>query len=71
MGYLKRFPINTLKIVIYDSDDSAIITAIIAMFHSLKLKVIAEGVETKEQLALEITRLWRDAGPSCQSRGTV
>jgi len=57
LSYLKRFPIDTLKIdqsfvqnVPADSDDAAITTAIIAMARNLKLKVIAEGVETKEQL---------------------
>ncbi len=57
LAYLKRFPIDTLKIdlafirdVTTDADDAAITVAIISMAHSLKLKVIAEGVETKEQL---------------------
>lgn len=57
LSYLKRFPINTLKIdqsFICDlednQDDVAIVTAIVALGHSLGLKVIAEGVETFEQL---------------------
>jgi len=57
LAYLKRFPIDKLKIdiafirdVTTNEDDAAITTAIINMAHSLKLKVIAEGVETLEQL---------------------
>jgi diguanylate cyclase (GGDEF)-like protein/PAS domain S-box-containing protein len=57
LNYLNRFPIDILKIdksfirnISFDSDDNAIITAIISMAHNLNLKVIAEGIETIQQL---------------------
>lgn len=57
LSYLKRFPIDTLKIdqsfvrdVNSNADDAAIAGTIIAMGHSLNLHVLAEGVETVEQL---------------------
>ncbi len=58
LAYLKRFPIDVLKIdrsfvndlTDMDGDDAAIVNSIIALAHTLKLKVVAEGVETIGQL---------------------
>ncbi|NIB40402.1 EAL domain-containing protein [Pseudomaricurvus alkylphenolicus] len=59
LAYLRRFNVDTLKIdrllindIAADEDALAIVKAVIAMGHSLGLTVVAEGVETREQLAL-------------------
>ncbi|HVY05201.1 MAG TPA: EAL domain-containing protein [Burkholderiales bacterium] len=59
LGNLKSFPLDTLKIdrsfvrdIVTDPDDAMITRAIISMAHSLRMKVVAEGVENAAQLAL-------------------
>jgi diguanylate cyclase len=66
MSYLRRFPIDKLKIdrcfveqMTARPEDASIVGAIISLAHSLRLKVIAEGVETPEQLQL-LTQLGCD-----------
>lgn len=59
LSYLKRFPLHTIKIdrsfvkdLIADSDDAEIVRTIITMGHSLRRRIVAEGVETAEQLSV-------------------
>ncbi len=63
LSYLRKFPIDALKIdqsfvsqITAAGDDTSIVTAVISMARSLGLRVVAEGVETPEQLAFLRTR---------------
>jgi diguanylate cyclase (GGDEF)-like protein/PAS domain S-box-containing protein len=58
LSYLKRFPVDRLKVdrtfvkdITNDADSAAIVRTIVALGHNLGLKVVAEGVETEEQIA--------------------
>jgi EAL domain-containing protein (putative c-di-GMP-specific phosphodiesterase class I) len=58
LSYLRKFPIDALKIdqsfvrqITTAPDETTIVTAVISMGRSLKLRVVAEGVETQEELA--------------------
>jgi diguanylate cyclase (GGDEF)-like protein len=57
LSYLKRLPIDSLKVdqsfvreLATDPDDAALVMAIVSLAHTLRLRVVAEGVETQEQL---------------------
>jgi diguanylate cyclase (GGDEF)-like protein/PAS domain S-box-containing protein len=59
LSYVRRFPIDVLKVdrsfvhgLTSDSDDASVVSAVINMGKSLRMRVVAEGVETREQLAL-------------------
>jgi len=57
LSYLKRFPVDKLKIdksfinnLFSDSDDASIINAVILLGHNMNMQVVAEGIETREQM---------------------
>src|SRR3989337_2393660 len=59
LAYLSRLPIDTVKIdrgfvrdMVAKAEDTSIVSAILSLAHALKLKAVAEGVETEEQAEL-------------------
>ena len=63
LSYLKRFPVDVLKIdqsfvrdIGHDASSSAMVAAMISLSHDLGLRVIAEGVETRDQLDYLLAR---------------
>jgi EAL domain-containing protein (putative c-di-GMP-specific phosphodiesterase class I) len=63
LAYLHRFPVHTLKVdqtfvrdIKSDRDDAAIVSTVISLARQMRLKSLAEGVETREQLAFLRTR---------------
>ncbi len=72
IGRLKNLPVHALKIdpfftqhIVDDPDDAAIVMSIMAMAHSLNIKVIAEGVETEAQLEKLQTLEWSNENTFC------
>jgi EAL domain-containing protein (putative c-di-GMP-specific phosphodiesterase class I) len=68
LSYLRKFPIDALKIdqsfvrqITSTPDDTTIVTAVISMGRSLKLRVVAEGVETQQELSFLQARLCDEA----------
>jgi EAL domain-containing protein (putative c-di-GMP-specific phosphodiesterase class I) len=68
LSYLRKFPLDAIKIdqsfmrhIAESPDDTAIVSAIISMGQSLKLRVVAEGVETPEGLAFLQARQCEEA----------
>lgn len=59
LSYMRRFPVDTLKVdksfvhdLITDAADAGVVSAIIQMGRSLKMRVVAEGVESKDQVSV-------------------
>lgn len=68
LSYLKRLPLDTLKIdcsftdgILHDSDDHAIVLAIVGLAKAMGMKLVAEGIETRDQL-LKLVELQVDYG---------